>query len=530
MPPQISRRARNPRLVAIYWVTALVLVLAPLIRAGQDPIALAGLQLAAVALLIAALWRRPAIGRGEALVIALLIVVPLLYLVPLPLGAVSALPGRTAYLEVWRTVLGNEGLPRLATASLVPAATFSAWLTLLIPIAIFLGVRSLPHRQVVVLAYLAIGMATFQAILGLIQFGSGPGSPFYLGMEHTHFGSAVGTYTNRNHLAGLIEMTLPMVLALLFFNTGRGTDQRRGARAQAAFLGSRHGQEAFVQAALAVLLLVALAFTRSRMGIGLTMLGVLLSVALLSRRIGGNNAFGTVGTLAAIALGLAIAIGLVPVLDRFSAAGVVDDQRWTLFQDTIAGIGTFFPLGSGPGTFQDVFPAFQSAELGRWFINRAHNDYLEWAFEGGVAAIALIAVLLVVYATQWRRVWTAGEWSRLRFVQVGAGIGIVLILLHELVDYNLHIPANMAFFALLAGIFFSDATPAEESMAARSPRRTRRMGEEDTPVYAPLRPSKPAPDQIRNPFLDDRPSPERFAATAPAGNDPHSDPVEDPRP
>jgi hypothetical protein len=210
----------------------------------------------------------------------------------------------------------------------------------------------------------------------------------------------------------------------------------------------------------------------------------------------------------------------VPVLDRFSTANVVDDLRWSLFQGTVAGIRTYFPLGSGPGTFQDVFPAFQSVDVGRWFINRAHNDYLEWALEGGIAAVALIAFLLLLYAAQWRRVWSTGVWSRMRFVQVGAGIGILLILIHELVDYNLHIPANLAFFALLAGIFFSDAGPADASAEKRTARRTRHMGEPepDTPVFAPVRPAQPAPDQIKNPFLDDGPPPALSVATQDAGD------------
>ena len=83
---------------------------------------------------------------------------------------------------------------------------------------------------------------------------------------------------------------------------------------------------------------------------------------------------------------------------------------------------------------------------------------------------------------------------------------------------------------VLAGIFFSDAGPAEEAMARRAARRTQRMGEEDTPVFAPVRSAQPAPDQIENPFLDDRSSPERLPATVPAGNDPGWDPVKDPRP
>ena len=503
MPRSRSDTTDAVRQTLILGLLALTMVFAPLIRAGQPPLALMGIQLLAVALIGAALWQRPALRWGEVIGLALLALVPLLYLVPLPAGLAGALPGRGIYWDVWTKSLGEDGLPGMAHLSLIPSRTFAAWLVVLIPIGVFLAVRSLDPKRLPVLVYLLLGIAALQSVLGLIQFGAGPDSPFYLGMEHTHFGSAVGTYTNRNHLAAFIAMTLPLALALLFFNAGRGRDRRRGARARAAFLSTVRGQQALVFAALVVLMLIALIFSRSRAGIALTMLGILLSVAVFSRRIGGDNVFGPTGSLVAIALGLAVAIGLVPVLDRFSVENVVDDARWEIFGSTLAGIGTFFPVGSGPGTYQEVYPVFQPLDLGRWFINRAHNDYLEWVFEGGVAAVVLIGWLLVLYVMRWPRVWSAGEWSRLRFLQVGSGVGIFLILLHELVEYNLHTPANLIFFAVLVGIFFSEPD-AEVTAGHRTKRRTPVLGEEPAEAaYAPVVPSKPAPDQIKNPFLED---------------------------
>jgi len=502
--PQPKRESTEAvRQTVILGLLVLTMVFAPLIRAGQPPLALMGLQLLALLLIGTALWQRPVLRWGEVVGLSLLALVPLLYLAPLPAGLAEALPGRALYWDVWTRSLGEGGLPSIANPSLIPSRTFSAWLVVLIPIGVFLAVRTLEPKRLPVLVYLLLGIAAMESVLGLIQFGAGPDSPFYLGMERTHFGSAVGTYTNRNHLAGLIAMTLPLALALLFFNAGRGRDRHRGARARAAFLSTVRGQQALAFAALVVLLLVAVTFSRSRAGITLTMLGILLSVALYSRRIGGDNVFGPTGSLVAIALGLAVAIGLVPVLDRFSVANVVDDNRWEIFGTTLTGLGTFFPVGSGPGTYQEVYPAFQPLELGRWLINRAHNDYLEWVFEGGVAAMVLIGWLLVVYVAQWRRVWSKGEWSRLRFIQVGSGVGIFLILLHELVEYNLHTPANLIFFTVLAGIFLSEPD-AEITAGHHASRRTPRLGEEPGEVaYVPVVPSKPAPDQIKNPFLDE---------------------------
>ena len=204
------------------------------------------------------------------------------------------------------------------------------------------------------------------------------------------------------------------------------------------------GHKAFLYGFLALLLLVGLVFTRSRTGIALTMLGLLLCcVFAFARRIDGDNVHGAAGTVVAIGVGVGLAIGLGSVLQRISAQDPLQDLRWTMSSATIDGIGAFFPLGSGPCSYPALLPAFQPVELGRWFINHAHNDYLEWLFEGGMLAAALIALLLAVYLYQWSKVWTGERWSRFGFVQVGAGIGLLLLLLHELVDYNLHTPANM---------------------------------------------------------------------------------------
>jgi O-antigen ligase len=383
-------------------------------------------------------------------------------------------------------------------------------LTLLLPIAVFLAVRALPTERVLLLIKVLLGVAALQATLGLMQFGGGRESGLYLGMTFTHFDSAVGTYTNRNHLAGLMEMMLPVTLALLLYSVGRNAPEASAAghrqrwRRRLSFFSGIRGHAAFAYGTMALLVLVGVIFSRSRAGIALSILGVLLAVGLFARRVGGTNVYGPVGTLAVIAVGLGVAIGLVPVLDRFSVEGALADARWSIFSATLDGIGAFFPLGSGPGTFPEVFPSFQPVELGRWFINRAHNDYLEWLFEGGIGAALLMLLLAGLYLFQWGKILKPSAWSRLRFVQIGAGIGLLLLALHELVDYNLHTPANIVYFAFLAGIFFADSERDPEGQRGKSPRRTPRMdlAGRVTPASGVVTPAAPAADQIRNPFLD----------------------------
>jgi len=117
------------------------------------------------------------------------------------------------------------------------------------------------------------------------------------------------------------------------------------------------------------------------------------------------------------------------------------------------GVGAFFPLGSGAGTFPSVYPAWQPLDLDL-FINQAHNEYLEWVFDGGVLALALVVFLLVMYLRQWPQLLIKDKWNQFRFIQVGAGIGISLMLIHSFIDFNLHRPANAIFFAFLLAVFF----------------------------------------------------------------------------
>jgi len=219
-------------------------------------------------------------------------------------------------------LIDQNQLDRAPTLSLYPLETESAWLTFLIPVAVFVATRKLAHPYLYRLILLVVAIAGVQATLGPMQFGGGPPeSPLYLGLTHSQFGSSVGTYTNRNHLAGLIELTLPATLALFLYSLGRN-EQRypQGWRGNTLFLSSLRGHVAFLYGALALLLILGMIFMRSRTGIALTILAVLVVTLSFGRRIGVNNVYGPLGTIVTFVVGIGIAIGLTPILDRFASS------------------------------------------------------------------------------------------------------------------------------------------------------------------------------------------------------------------
>lgn len=444
----------------LFAILGFILAFAPLFRGGNRPLALLVINLAGIGLATVLLWNP---GRLLVIPIALrmlffLILVSIaVYLIPLPKSWWLAISGREMYAEALRLVLGDADFWH--SMSILPVHTEAMWFKMLTYISVFMATYCLPAPQVQRLVYMVVVIACLEAVVGLIQYGEGPSSILRFGATQ-HARDAIGTYANRDHLAGFLEMVNPIVLGLLVAELGHEQSNQNTAgskrRRRKEFFASLSGQRAVLMGLVAVLLLLSIVFTRSRGGIAMAMLGMFLAMLMFAWRLGGDNVYGSVGSIIALLVVLAAEIGLLPVLDRFSQ-DPMQDARWTLYATTIDGIGRFFPFGSGAGTFPFVYPAFQPVKLGGYFINHTHNDFLEAIFDLGLLAVILIFWALLLYFARWRAVRARQDrWGGFRFIQIGAGIGVLMLLLHSLLDFNLQIPANAAFFAFFAAIFFKD--------------------------------------------------------------------------
>jgi O-antigen ligase len=503
-----SGRAADPGAVLFYGLVAL-LIFAPLFRAGNRPLPLLALELLALALLTWRFWSPSPAGLPLSRVawsfLALLFLLPLAQLLPTPITLWATLPGRAFYADALQQA-GVEGAGfGWRAISLIPTDTETSWLALLPPLAVFLTAVNLNSQRLFKLTLVFLGIAVAEALLGLIQYGDGPDSLFRLG--NALMGeSASGTYTNRNHLAGLLEMALPVSLALLAVTVGQSRPQhssssrhRRTFRQWLARFSVARLNQAALYGAAALAILLGLIFTRSRAGVSLAMLGILLATVTFSTRLGGRNVYGLIGTFTAIGISLASLIGLAPIWSRFTLQDPMEDGRWLIFDATVQAIGEFFPLGSGAGTLENVLQRFHPASFLGFTIDRAHNDYLEWLLEFGLIAALLVAVWLMLYLRQWGRVWKRGEWTPLRFAQAGAGIALLLMMLHSLVDFNLRIPANAVFTAFLAALFFHRSPEEERQSSRRRQKAESGEGSKESQSHPPPIYAVP-PENQTNPF------------------------------
>lgn len=376
--------------------------------------------------------------------LALAAMVPLimiLQLVPLPPAIWTNLPGRDIYAQA-ASLAGIEQPWR--PISLVPYRTWNSLFACLIPFAAILLVARLDREQRFVLLPVLVGLGLISGVLGLAQAIGPRNGPLYL-YEITNNGSAVGLFANRNHQAALLACLFPMLAVYASFDH----QSAQHARLKSVLC---------VNAALFVLPLLLV--TGSRAGLVLGVIG-LLAAALLYRHPRRYRQKGpssrrfylryVVGGIAALALGGVTALlSRAQAVDRLLMKDETEELRLQLLQPIWQMIETYFPFGIGFGTFQDVYRVHEPFELlSVAYVNHAHNDLLEFVLEGGVAAAVALLIGIVAWVIGVARLRVGGGEPGRSILLGRLGAAITLILgIASIVDYPLRVPSASAIFVI----------------------------------------------------------------------------------
>jgi O-antigen ligase len=112
-------------------------------------------------------------------------------------------------------------------------------------------------------------------------------------------------------------------------------------------------------------------------------------------------------------------------------------------------------LGAGLGTLQIIFPPYETLYDGR-VVNHTHNDYLEGLAETGIAGGLCCAWFLGVLFFDSIRRLSQPRGAFASTIQLSGLVACLGFLIHSLVDFNLHIPANALLFFLLANLATCD--------------------------------------------------------------------------
>ena len=394
-------------------------------------------------------WREIA---GSARVPGALLALVSLQLLPLP-------PQIPAWLRPshrpWD--LDSPGHPTNAftTLSIAPHNTRAQLLILVCCICVYFLAQIAVRRQAArkrLVAFLLI-LGSFEALYGLVEYLSGYQRIFGY-IKKYNLEEATGTYVNRNHFAGFLEMVIPFGLALLLYQNSKSAARaQQSAKKLKTILSGNNLPRTGLRLFAVVIMSAGLFFSRSRMGMVAALAALILMVVLYATQ-GRTGIWPATVSLACVAL-LVLWLGAGNALGRF---GNISDEylssgesRFSLWQGTARLIAGHPLLGSGLGTFPVAFTAVQNTFLGK-FVNHAHNDYLEIASDLGLpAALLLFGAIVGLLFRVGRRVVSV-EPRFDKAVALGCLGSIVAILLHSLTDFNLYIPANAIVFSLILGL------------------------------------------------------------------------------
>lgn len=307
-------------------------------------------------------------------------------------------------------------------------------LRILVYASLFFVVLNNLHRQeyTQIIGYTLFALAA--AISGYAVYQFITGSDMVWKYHSSYAGRGSGTYICPNHLAGFLEMLAPLAVAYGIMGRGKALTK--------------------VLISYSVLVMIAgVAVTQSRGSwVSVSLTFVALAVYLITQRpfrlpaaiflvvfIGGLTFFATRANVLTQRFAKAFNSGKVDLETRrdmwSGAVRMWKDHPW---------------FGVGPGHYDVRFRVYRPVSL-QLQPDRAHNEYLNALADWGIVGETIIATSLGLLGIGVLKVWkhvkrgdrTLGSNQSDKFAfLLGSCAGILALMLHSFVDFNLQIPAN----------------------------------------------------------------------------------------
>ena len=244
---------------------------------------------------------------------------------------------------------------------------------------------------------------------------------------------ASGTYFCPNHFAHLLEIVIPLCLALMLMPSA-GVPLR---------LLSGYGL---------ILSLPVVFLTQSRSGWIGTVAGLSTAICMIGARRG--RRFFLITLIVVPLVVAATAVGLWLFSDIFReriVQAIQGDIRLRIWPDTLMMIGQQPWLGWGAGSYQWVFPQFRTMSE-QLLFNYAHNEYLHFAADYGLVGLLLFALVVIVACVRLFGAYLKVERDRDAYLIAGLFGCLAATFAHAVFDFNLHIFSNNHAIILVAGV------------------------------------------------------------------------------
>jgi O-antigen ligase len=439
--------------------------------------------------------RRERVRRWEAVLLWLLLAIVLL--APLPLGSNRPLPASALSAAVGVLLcLWGVGWLVAPPRTIVPVAPFRPGLALFGLAAAWIAAQASPLTPAVlhhpywsdtraVLGFPYGGAisvnpaATSNRLMGLLAYGGifwlalqlcgsgerarqalfalATGGLLYaayglFGFFEADAGAVTSTFVNRNSYAIHAGMTVFCGLGLILGELTRRARTAVSLRRIAVEIASRLHAPLAIGVITCLVGGTALLLTQSR-GAFVAFCAALVAFAWSLRRLAlmTSRAFlrATSVSLFGLFLGIVWLAGGA-TLGRLADADAYPLNRLTYYRTTWDAIGDRPLLGTGYGTYPDAFRAYNHSDTGTYYLDKAHDTYLQVIMElGWPAALALYSGLALLVLSCLRGRLRRGASAVYPAVLAACS---VLVAVHSLVDFSLEMPANAATYTLILGL------------------------------------------------------------------------------
>ena len=289
---------------------------------------------------------------------------------------------------------------------------------------------------------------TFQAVYGTLMTVTDT-DYIWSYKKEAYVGVATGTFVNRNHLAGYLEMTLALGLGLLIAGMRR-TRPRTWRQFLRGWTETLLGEKARIRICL-VLMVIGLILTRSRMGnaaffIGMGIAGLIGLFVFRKTQTGVVALFVSILIIDILLLGSYF--GIEDLQQRFEQTDLNEEQRVSAVTLSLGLIPLAPWLGQGLGTFYTVFPWVRSD--GIWVhYEHAHSDLVEFPVELGLLGSLPLVLLFLLSLGMAIRTQFKRHHAFSKAMGFAVTMALVSIAIHSSTDFNLQIFANAATFVCI---------------------------------------------------------------------------------
>ena len=306
------------------------------------------------------------------------------------------------------------------------------------------------HHRVRTLAWTLLLAGTFQAVYGSLMTLTGTEMIWWQDKEY-YRGLATGTFVNRNHLAGYLEMTLAVGIGLMIASLYQSDAQtwRENARRVVETL---LGPKLRIRICLA-LMVIGLILTHSRMGNTAFFASMMIAgfIGLFLFRKSGRGVVTLFVSMIVIDLFLiGTFFGIDELQDRLASSST-DEQRFETASLTIDMFKDHLWTGVGFGTFFAAFAGYRT-EIITLYYDHAHNDYAEFAAELGLLGVWPLATIWLMSFYWAIRVQMDRNSQLMKAMGFSATMAMIAIAIHSTTDFNLQISANAATFMVILAL------------------------------------------------------------------------------